>query len=559
MNKIDNIMYYFDGNFAFALFISDFLYNEEKNSYYICKKEYINAAKVGCISNILLAIKEDLIEKKENVNYESRIFLDELESSVEILATKTENGYSINNYEFSDAPSLVAFLRNKIAHGDFTLDLSHTRIIINSAGKEIIININKLSSFINHAAINYSRRIQKKEYTRSFFITEKQDKKRTKPITGKDELKKFIKTYYEIRFDLKRIDGKDVEKYIANEFEYVINSFKKDLDLKKLMNFKNKIKSEYYFDWKRIKVDSKKLDAASESIINIIPTDINYKIQVYSISQELIGWLNPLYQKYNSILASSNNLLLLDAIYKIGTYNKKELLGYIVTNHGNLYFNQDYMASTSISLFNALFSYPFDDIYKNTHEFTNENNTGLDYSLLDLRYMKVEKHTIETPIKNELITSKLAKQKELQKLKEKYEELSISLKNVKDKNNSNAIKKINELIYNIDKCIDEKINEIKFIDKKLFEVLEYINNNKNYLKNKAIIEGIRNSIAHGNYRVELDGNMENSKMIFEDIYNNELTFKGTISIQEFLQMIIYNCTFINDFIKQKQKISFKVK
>ena len=121
--------------------------------------------------------------------------------------------------------------------------------------------------------------------------------------------------------------------------------------------------------------------------------------------------------------------------------------------------------------------------------------------------MKVEKHTIETSIKNELITSKLAKQKELQKLKEKYEELSISLKNVKDKNNSNAIKKKNELIYNIDKCIDEKINEIKSIDKRLFEVLEYINNNKNYLKNKAIIEGIRNSIAHGHYRVELDGNM----------------------------------------------------
>lgn len=553
MNKIDNIIDYFDGNLAFALFISDFLYNEENNSHYICKKEHINAARVGCISNILLAIKEDLVEKKENVNYESKIFLDELENSVELLAAKTDKGYLINDYVFKDAPTVVAFLRNKIAHGDFVLDLSHTRIIIKKEEKEIKLNINKLCAFIMHAITNYSRKMKKDEYTRSFFVTEKQEKYRIKPITNKEELKKFIKTYYEIRFDLKRLDGQNVERNIANEFENVINKFKKDLDLRKLVIFKSKIKPRYYFNWQRIKIDNKKLDDAAESIMNITPTDVDYKLQVYSISHELIGWLNPLYQKYNPILATSNNILILDAIYRLGTYKKKDILQYIANNFGNIYFNQDCMASTSISLFNSLFSYSFDDIYKNTHEFTKENNTGLDYSLLNLEYMNVEKYTIETPKKNELMIIKIAKEKELQKLKEKCKELNISLENIKDKNNVKVLDRLKELLYNVERCIDEKNNEIENINNKLFDVLEYIDDNKIYLKNKAIIEGIRNSIAHGNYRVELNKNMENSKIIFQDIYNRKLTFKGTISIQEFLQMLINNFVFVDDFIRNKQK------
>ena len=553
MEKIDNIKDYFDGNLAFVLFLSDLLYDEEKNSHCIYKKEYINAARVGCISNILLAIKEDLVEKTENVNYESKIFLDELENAVELLATKTNSGYSVNNYEFKDAPTFVAEIRNKIAHGDFRLDLLHTRIVINKDGRDIVININKLSAFIMSAAVNFSKRVSKKEYTRSLFITQKQEKNRIKPITSKEELKRFIKTYYEIRFDLKKNDGTSVDKYVVKEFDKIITNFKKDLDLKKLINFKNKVKDEYTFDWKKIKIDGKKLEKAAESIINITPTNIYYPLQTLSISHELISWLNPEYQKYNPILASSNNLLILDSIYKSGSCKKKDVLEHIVNNYGNLYINHNNIATTAISLFNSLFSYPFDDVYINKNEFTNNPNTGLDYSLLDLNLMNVEKYTIETSTKNDLMASIISKYKELRKLVGKHEDLIVSLKKVKEKNNIKALNKLNDLIYIADQQINVKKNEIRKIDNKLFQVLRYINNNKKYLKNKSIIEGIRNSIAHGNYKVELDENMENSKIIFEDIYNEEITFKGTISIQKFLQMIISNVDVVEEFIHKKKQ------
>lgn len=553
MEKIDNIIDYFDGNLAFVLFLSDLLYDEEKNLHYIYKKKYINAARVGCISNILLAIKEDLVEKTENVNYESKIFLDELENAVELLATKTNSGYSVNNYEFKDAPTFVAEIRNKIAHGDFRLDLLHTRIVINKDGRDIVININKLSAFIMSAAVNFSKRVSKKEYTRSLFITQKQEKNRIKPITSKEELKRFIKTYYEIRFDLKKNDGTSVDKYVVKEFDKIITNFKKDLDLKKLINFKNKVKDEYTFDWKKIKIDGKKLEKAAESIINITPTNIYYPLQTLSISHELISWLNPEYQKYNPILASSNNLLILDSIYKSGSCKKKDVLEHIVNNYGNLYINHNNIATTAISLFNSLFSYPFDDVYINKNEFTNNPNTGLDYSLLDLNLMNVEKYTIETSTKNDLMASIISKYKELRKLVDKHEDLIVSLKKVKEKNNIKALNKLNDLIYIADQQINVKKNEIRKIDNKLFQVLRYINNNKKYLKNKSIIEGIRNSIAHGNYKVELDENMENSKIIFEDIYNEEITFKGTISIQKFLQMIISNVDVVEEFIHKKKQ------
>jgi len=76
-----------------------------------------------------------------------------------------------------------------------------------------------------------------------------------------------------------------------------------------------------------------------------------------------------------------------------------------------------------------------------------------------------------------------------------------------------------------------------------------------YLKNKSIIEGIRNSIAHGNYRIEIGTCMEDSMIIFEDIYNEEITFKSSISINEFAAFCFKNADII--FNKEREKIYAK--
>ena len=95
--KKDNIMDYYLGNKAYNLFLLGIIYNNPIYSEYILDKKNINATKIGCISNIFLAIKEDLVSKYKE-GYSSRILISELENNVSLIATKENNGYMINNY-----------------------------------------------------------------------------------------------------------------------------------------------------------------------------------------------------------------------------------------------------------------------------------------------------------------------------------------------------------------------------------------------------------------------------------------------------------------------------
>ena len=61
--KKDNIMDYYLGNKAYNLFLQGIIYNNPIYSEGILDKKNINATKIGCISNIFLAIKEDLVSK----------------------------------------------------------------------------------------------------------------------------------------------------------------------------------------------------------------------------------------------------------------------------------------------------------------------------------------------------------------------------------------------------------------------------------------------------------------------------------------------------------------
>lgn len=73
------------------------------------------------------------------------------------------------------------------------------------------------------------------------------------------------------------------------------------------------------------------------------------------------------------------------------------------------------------------------------------------------------------------------------------------------------------------------------------------------MRNKAIINGIRNSISHGNYKIE---SVENrvDKIVFEDIYEGILTFKCEVPITEFINMIYKNEIPIEDFLNKDESL-----
>lgn len=545
--KKDNIMDYYLGNKAYNLFLQGIIYNNPIYSEGILDKKNINATKIGCISNIFLAIKEDLVSKDKE-GYNSRILISELENNVSLIATKENNGYRINNYLFPDAPTLVSVLRNKLAHGLYTMDLEHNRIIFNIESNEVIINIDKLSTYVISCLKSYTKVNNSSIYKRDFVINNKVDTTRTKPMKSINELNNFIKNSREIEIILIKKDNTLISNYVVWELENIIDEYRITKNNKLLINFENKYKDEYDFKWNIKKLNDDKTKELSNFILNIIPQNITYNEEVMVILKEYAYKMNNNYNKFNVIMENLTNLVLLDEIKENNTINSNILYDKIKEKYGSIYISYNTLISSSIAMFNSLFSYANDDVYKNDNKYTLLDNNGLDYSKLDLSLINVQVKTIDNTIINELNIRKTAKEKELNLIDTKITKELNNLNIVKSKYNTNAINNItNKLtnLYNIKNTLtiehNNIINELNICN-------NYYNNNLLYLENESIITGIRNSIAHGNYEVVQCNNINDTYIVFNDIYEGKLTFKGTIKILDFIDLIDNNAIVINEFL-----------
>lgn len=545
--KKDNIMDYYLGNKAYNLFLLGIIYNNPIYSEYILDKKNINATKIGCISNIFLAIKEDLVSKDKE-GYSSRILISELENNVSLIATKVDNGYMINNYLFPDAPTLVSVLRNKIAHGLYTMDLEHNRIIFNIESNNVIINIDKLSNYVVSCLKSYTRVNNSIIYKRDFAINDKVDNIRTKPMKSINELNNFIKNSKEIEIILTKKDNTLINNYVVWELENVIDEYKITKNNKLLINFENKYKDEYDFKWYIKKLTDDKTKELAKFILNIIPQNITYNEEVMVILKEYASKMNNNYNRFNVIMENLTNLVLLDAIKENNTVNSNILFDKIKEKYNNIYISYNTLMSSSIAMFNSLFSYANDDVYKNDNKYTLLDNNGLDYSKLDLSLINVQVKTIDNTIINELNIRKTAKEKELNLIDTKINKELNNLNIVKGKSNTNAINNITSKLNNL----YNKKNTLTIVYNNIINELNicnnYYNNNLLYLENESIITGIRNSIAHGNYEVVQCNNINDTYIVFNDIYEGELTFKGTIKILDFIDLIDNNVNVINEFL-----------
>ena len=545
--KKDNIMDYYLGNKAYNLFLQGIIYNNPIYSEGILDKKNINATKIGCISNIFLAIKEDLVSKDKE-GYNSRILISELENNVSLIATKENNGYRINNYLFPDAPTLVSVLRNKLAHGLYTMDLEHNRIIFNIESNEVIINIDKLSTYVISCLKSYTKVNNSSIYKRDFVINNKVDTTREKPMKSINELNNFIKNSREIEIILIKKDNTLISNYVVWELENIIDEYRITKNNKLLINFENNYKDEYDFKWNIKKLNDDKTKELSNFILNIIPKNITYTEEVRVILKEYASKMNNNYNRFNVIMENLTNLVLLDAIKENNTINSNILFNKLKEKYNNIYISYNTLISSSIAMFNSLFSYANDDVYKNDNKYTLLDNNGLDYSKLDLSLINVQIKTIDNTIINELNIRKTAKEKELNLIDTKITKELNNLNIVKSKSNTNAINNItNKLtnLYNIKNTLtiehNNIINELNICN-------NYYNNNILYLENESIITGIRNSIAHGNYEVVQCNNINDTYIVFNDIYEGKLTFKGTIKILDFIDLIDNNAIVINEFL-----------
>lgn len=319
--KEENIANYYNGTVAYTLFLQDIIFGTTENSNLILDKNHMNAAIMGFISNTFLIIKEGLIEKQDN-NYNSLILEDILEKNVNIIAEKTDDGYKIDNYIFKNKETLVLELRNKIAHGNFNLDLHHNRVILNIENNEIKININKLSAFVIASLDSYLKNYKTNEFSRKMVINNKILSNRKKPMLTKSEIRGFIRKYRQKTITLKSKDSSIIPKPIIKEFEQIINKYEyehtdeKEL-YKNIISFEKKYGNNYEIINESKPFKNIDYDTFPTYFLNSIKETTTYDEQVTILLKELEINENIENNKLNLLIDNLHNLIILDTIKKL--------------------------------------------------------------------------------------------------------------------------------------------------------------------------------------------------------------------------------------------------
>lgn len=555
MDKIDSMLDYYSGAKAYSLFLlNQFVGNEYDGSYILDKKNY-NAARVALISNILLGIKEEIVTKAPELKFETQIFADELAKSVSMIATKTNNGYVIDGYSFSDAATVVAMIRNKLAHGNFMFDLDHNRVILDFAGIGVKLNIDKLATFVIYSLKNYFRRVKMKVCEKNFVMNEKIEKNRTKPLKNSKEVKRVISNFKKVEVTLKSKDGVIISKGLADMLEEVIEAYKNTTNLKVFTLFKDMVKDKYDFDWDIRYVKFDDLDEFADSLFEVLK-DQEYTEAVNAIGDKILKRVTE-GKKFSEIGASFNDFILLEAAYDLQSTDKDKISNYIANKYGHFFVaSNEELAAASIGLFNTLFGYLHDDLLDNENAFTSGENTGFDYSALDfsafnVSYLKPDNGPIDSHKETYMGASK-----RLAAIQSKIQKNTESLNAVTLSGNTKAQAVLSANLNN-DKILEATmISDVASAKATYDDAVDYVTDNSLLVYNRGIINGIRNSIAHGKYTVIQSGSFDDVRILFEDIYDDETTFKADISIADFLNFIYSNESKVVSFVKSKKKINF---
>ena len=559
MDKLNCILDYFCGTKAYYMY---WLGVHQKNDEYkelILNKDYMNSACIALISNIMLSIKEDLVVNKGDRIYESKLFVKSLEDSVDFIATKVNNGYKIGNYIFSDAATLVAIVRNKLAHGNFKIDFNHNRIIINHQGNDIVLNIQKLCNFIVMAYRQLLKKTKTTKYERNIvYFDRKNIDSRQKGVKDLTEIRQIIKGYNYLNFIVESLNDVPITEDCIVLFEQFLKYVKTNpygyqkskiyLDLCDYLRKRNCKISVQYQKISSVQDINDIVILLGDELLNA--QNMPFRIQVELIGREIHKKMQSRIKEFDPTTANVKHLIFLQAMFRAGTINNEILnnkLLEIVPEGVDFYYNE--YAMVLISMFNSLFMYPMDDIYSIPGEYTLNRVDGLDFGSLDLSMINPSVISVDY---SPLINAKTKADNlaiKCNQLRNKINQQNINLTKVQGK--PQAQTKIQNSIVDLNNSLSLLYSQWVVADASYNAILNDFTTNSNYFRNKAIIEGIRNSIAHGHYEIIPSNNFYDSVIKFNDIYEGKLTFQAEIKFIDFERLIGDNTTMIANFIYKK--------
>lgn len=572
MNKEDEILKYFKNNLAFYFKTIDWNLGENPaNPDYeyrdeILDKDNLIGAKLSLISNIFLSYKENIVENTGSLNYKNIIFNTELENAVLMIANKVNDKYEVDGVMFNSAPELVAFIRNSLAHGSYLIDYDMRRVILYSGGIKVEVNVNKLSMFVVSGLQGYLHGEISNSWNRKIVLNRYTSINREKPLESEKILCNTIENFTVINLNIKKKDGGDIPLYYRDIFEVELKKYRLRHDINVLKELKEKYKNDYDIEFSEEEIDKKTAKYLSSVIYPKIK-GLDYQAQ-NSIAlikagkivnnDKMIGQITSLQllqyiSKYKTTdLEKIKEKLELEKIKRM--LESKEIN--LKESEEMIFIDSDIMVNSLLGMFNALFIYPFDDIYDDKEIMKNLVNTSLDYSKLDLSLIKLNNINLNN---GEILSLR----EELNGINRRIQEINNTISI--DKASLEKVKGNAMAEANINAKITREERDLNLFQGKLALVsckVNYYDNNSQvggYFYNKAIIEGIRNSIAHGNYQVIEATSILDSKIIFRDIYLGKETFSCEVGAEDFKNLLIVNMKIILQFLSSRKGEKAKTK
>lgn len=572
MNKEDEILKYFRNNLAFYFKTIDWNLGENSaNPDYeyrdeILDKDNLIGAKLSLISNIFLSYKENIVENTGSLNYKNIIFNTELENAVLMIANKVNDKYEVDGVMFNSAPELVAFIRNSLAHGSYLIDYDMRRVILYSGGKQVEVNVNKLSMFVVSGLQGYLHGEISNSWNRKIVLNRYTSINREKPLESEKILCNTIENFTVINLNIKKKDGGDIPLYYRDIFEVELKKYRLRHDINVLKELKEKYKNDYDIEFSEEEIDKKTAKYLSSVIYPKIK-GLDYQAQ-NSIALIKAGKI----VNNDKMIGQITSLQLLQYISKYKTTDLEKIKEKLELekmkrmleseeinlkeSEEMIFIDSDIMVNSLLGMFNALFIYPFDDIYDDKEIMKNLVNTSLDYSKLDLSLIKLNNINLNN---GEILSLR----EELNGINRRIQEINNAISI--DKASLEKVKGTARAEANINAKITREQRDLNLFQGKLALVsckVNYYDNNSQvggYFYNKAIIEGIRNSIAHGNYQVIEAPFILDSKIIFRDIYLGKETFSCEVGAEDFKNLLIVNMKIIQDFLSLRKGEKAKIK
>ena len=572
MNKEDEILKYFRNNLAFYFKTIDWNLGENPaNPDYeyrdeILDKDNLIGAKLSLISNIFLSYKENIVENTGSLNYKNIIFNTELENAVLMIANKVNDKYEVDGVMFNSAPELVAFIRNSLAHGSYLIDYDMRRVILYSGDKQVEVNVNKLSMFVVSGLQGYLHGEISNSWNRKIVLNRYTSTNREKPLESEKILCNTIENFTVINLNIKKKDGEDIPLYYRDIFEVELKKYRLRHDINVLKELKEKYKNDYDIEFSEEEIDKKTAKYLS-SVIYPKTKDLDYQTQ-NSIALIKAGKI----VNNDKMIGQITSLQLLQYISKYKTTDLEKIKRNLELekmkrmleskeinlkeSEEMIFIDLDIMVNSLLGMFNALFIYPFDDIYDDKEIMKNLVNTSLDYSKLDLSLIKLNNINLNN---GEILSLR----EELNGINRRIQEINNTISI--DKASLEKVKGNAKAEANINAKITREQGDLNLFQGKLALVsckVNYYDNNSQvggYFYNKAIIEGIRNSIAHGNYQVIEAPSILDSKIIFRDIYLGKETFSCEVGAEDFKNLLIVNMKIILQFLSSRKGEKAKTK